>query len=609
MDLRQIQRSIRLLPAGRRALSLVWQAARGWTLLWALLLVGQGLLPAALALLLRSLVNRMTHGLIWQAALAPALGMAALWLLGLLLTNALVCVRTVQAEKVQALIDRLLHEQALRLDLSFFDHAESYDILHRARVDASTQPLALLENLGALFQNSLGFLVLAGIVCSYAYWIPLLWLACGIPGLFWIGRQILHEHRWHLQHTGAERHVRYLDWVLTEQSTAAELRVYQLGKHLHEQFERLQTQLRGGRVTMARQTSVAGVGAGALAWAGNLAGLGWILHRTLAGQIGLGDLLFCIQAVQQSQVQLRTLLEGAGKILRSLLFIENLDLFLRQKTRIHAETAHRATLPARRSLRFENIGFTYPGGTHKALDEFSMEIPVGRVVAVVGKNGAGKSTLLKLLCRFYDPDQGRILLDGEDLRHFDPEALREQIGILFQDPVRYQATVRENVGFGAVDALDDEERLRRAVEQAGATSLLRELPGGFDAQLGKWFGGSELSGGQWQRIALARAFFRQAPFVILDEPTSAMDSWAEQDWLQRFRQLTAGKTGLMITHRFTTAMYADSIYVLDRGRVIESGTHNELIASNGCYAYSWHAQTREINRANLHTMADSYVEL
>jgi ATP-binding cassette subfamily B protein len=210
------------------------------------------------------------------------------------------------------------------------------------------------------------------------------------------------------------------------------------------------------------------------------------------------------------------------------------------------------------------------------------------------------------LCRFYDPDEGRILLDGADLRNFDPSTLRREMSILFQDPVRYQASLRENIGFGEVGELADEARIHAAAHKAGVSPLIARLPDGMDMQLGRWFGGTELSGGEWQRVALARAFFRNGSLVILDEPTSAMDSWAELDWLQRFHQLTAGKTGLMITHRFTTAMHADIIHVLDLGRIIESGTHAELLKFDGSYAHSWRAQTQEIENGHVRKMVISH---
>ena len=432
---------------------------------------------------------------------------------------------------------------------------------------------------------------------TYAGWLPLLMIFTGIPGLLLVARHILREHRWFLEHTSQERRARYLDFLITERSTAAELRLFDLGTYHRKAFERLRESLRDGRLNLERRGAVTELAAGSLAWVGSLVGLGWMLHRILSGRARLGDLLLCFQAFQQCQTLLRSLLEGAGKIYRSLLFVENLDDFLDLEPAILTGQSGKPGLPIKDSIRFEDVSFTYPGESHRALDGFRLEIPHGRVVALVGHNGAGKSTLIKLLCRFYDPDAGRILFDGVDLRELDLVALRRQVAVLFQEPVHYNATVRENIAFGDVEGLSDQARVWQAARDAGALEPIERLSGGFDALLGKWFGGAEMSGGEWQRIALARAFFRRASLVILDEPTSVMDSWAEQDWLGRFRTLTEGRTGLMITHRFTTAMHADIIHVLEKGRVVESGTHAELVALGGAYASSWAAQMQEISHA------------
>ncbi|MGC9293463.1 MAG: ABC transporter ATP-binding protein [Acidobacteriaceae bacterium] len=597
MLLSQINQFFRQLPAGRRALALVWGAAGWWTLAWGALLIGQGLIPAGLALLLRTLVNRLVASPGWAAIAPPALGIASIWFVGQLLSSALSWVRAVQAERVQDEVHRLIHLQALRLDMDFYDHPESYDLLYRAQVDAISQPLALLESIGSLVQNGLGFLALSGILWTYAGWLPLLLLSTGAPGLLLVARHILKEHRWHLEHTNQERRARYLDWLITEQSAAAELRLFDLGTYHRKAFENLREGLREGRLRLVRQGALIELGAGCLAWCGSLVGLGWMLHRTLTGKARLGDLLLCFQAFQQGPILLRSLLEGAGKIYRSLLFVENLDDFLGLGPAILPGPAGGPGLPVQDSIRFEHVCFTYPGGTHRALDDFNLEIPGGKVVALVGHNGAGKSTLIKLLCRFYDPDAGRILLDGVDLRSLDQDALRRQIAVLFQDPVHYHTTAGENITFGDIEAASDHARMWKAAQDAGALGPIERLPAGFESLLGKWFGGAELSGGEWQRVALARAFFRRASLIILDEPTSSMDSWAEQDWLDRFRTLTEGRTGLMIAHRFTTAMHADIIHVMDKGRVVESGTHKELMALGGPYARSWTAQMREINHA------------
>ncbi len=592
---RHIADFFRQLPAGRRALALIWRAVGWWTVAWGVLLVGQGLIPAGLALLLRTLVNRLVASPTWASILPPALGIAGLWILAQLLSSALTWVRAVQAELVQDEIHRLIHLQALRMDMAFFDQHESYDMLYRAQVDASSQPLALLENLGTTVQNGLGFLVLAGILWTYAGWLPFLLVFTAVPGLLWVARHILKEHRWSLEHTIEERRCHYLNTIITDQGAAAELRLFNLGAYHRITFETLRESLRAGKLKLVRDGAATELGAGLLAWAGSLVGLGWVLHQTLTGRIKLGDLLLCFQAFQSGQSQLRSLLDGAGKIYSSLLFVQNLDDFLKIEPGIRSGQSGEPGLPVRNAIRFERVSFTYPGGGHRALDAFDLEIPKEKVVALVGHNGAGKSTLLKLMCRFYDPDEGRILLDGVDLRELDQEALRHRIAVLFQEPVHYHATARENVGFGDIDRLFDKEHIREAARNAGALEPIERLHDGFETILGKWFGTAELSGGEWQRIALARAFFRDASLVILDEPTSAMDSWAEQDWLNRFRNLVEGKTALMITHRFTTAMHADIIHVMDKGRVVESGTHAQLVAGAGAYAASWAAQMREID--------------
>jgi ATP-binding cassette subfamily B protein len=288
-------------------------------------------------------------------------------------------------------------------------------------------------------------------------------------------------------------------------------------------------------------------------------------------------------------------MESAGRIYRSTLFLDNLFLFLAQTTSI-TPPAEPQPVPVglQQGIRFERIFFRYPGSERDALSGFSLTVPAGRATAIVGHNGAGKSTLIKLLCRFYDPQQGAILLDGVDLRRFDPAELRARITVLFQEPVRYHTTAAENIAMGDLSARQDAARIHAAAEAAGAALPIGKLPQGYDTVLGKWFGGAELSVGEWQRVALARAFLRNAAIIALDEPTSAMDSWAEADWLGRFRELTAGHTALMITHRFTTAMHADMIHVMQDGRITESGTHDQLVAAGGHYSRSWQLQMREM---------------
>jgi ATP-binding cassette subfamily B protein len=593
----------RCLPLMGQGLYLVWNAARGWTVAWGLLLLLQGLIPAALVYLIRVAVNQLS-GILASAdkaaafaqAWPPVLAIGLLWFAGQFLSSLVSWVRTAQSELVQDSIQNLIHQKALELDVAFYENPESYDLLFRARVDAITQPLILLESLGTLLQNGLTLLVLAAMLNTYAYWLPFLLIGSALPGLWAVGRYVLREHRWRTANTANERRTRYYDWILTERNSAAEMRLFDLGGHHREAFRKLRAQLRTGRLTLARDEMRVELAAGSIAMAGSIGGMVWMLLQASRGLVRLGDLVLCYQAFQQGQKLLRSLMESAGRIYRSTLFLDNLFLFLAQTTSI-TPPAEPQPVPVglQQGIRFDRIFFRYPGSERDALSGFSLTIPAGRTTAIVGHNGAGKSTLIKLLCRFYDPHQGAILLDGIDLRRFDPAELRARITVLFQEPVRYHTSAAENIAMGDLSARQDTDRIHAAAVAAGAALPIEKLPQGYDTVLGKWFGGAELSVGEWQRVALARAFLRNAAIIALDEPTSAMDSWAEADWLGRFRELTAGHTALMITHRFTTAMHADMIHVMQDGRITESGTHEQLVAAGGHYSRSWHLQMREMH--------------
>jgi ATP-binding cassette subfamily B protein len=317
----------------------------------------------------------------------------------------------------------------------------------------------------------------------------------------------------------------------------------------------------------------------------------WMLWRLAQGLLSLGDLTLFYQAFNRGQSAMNTLMGSLNQVYRNSLFLEDLFTFLDQRPHLTAP-AHPARLPPAMcdALRFEHVTFCYPGSDRPALQDFDLTVPAGQIVAIVGANGAGKTTLVKLLCRFYDPQQGRVTLDGIDLRQTASADLWPLITVLFQQPVQYHETAAQNIAFGNIHANVSRAEIEAAAYAAGADVPIQRLPHGYDAMLSKWFGKTELSVGEWQRVALARAFLRQASIVVLDEPTSAMDSWAEAEWMARFRQLVMGRAAIIITHRFTIAMQADIIYVMDAGRVIEAGSHETLLALNGRYAQSWHTQ-------------------
>jgi ATP-binding cassette subfamily B protein len=308
--------------------------------------------------------------------------------------------------------------------------------------------------------------------------------------------------------------------------------------------------------------------------------------------VTLGELALIYAAFNQGQGLMRTLLENAGQLYANSLFLGSLFEFLALKPLVAEIDAARAKRIDRvaTGISFNRVSFSYPGATTRALDDFSLFVPAGKIVAIVGPNGAGKSTLVKLLCRFYDPTSGSVDIDGIDLKEVPTVELRRLITVLFQQPFHYSATVRENVAYGGLGDVDGRE-VSDAIRAAGAEEIVARLSSHEETLLGRWFaGGTELSVGEWQRIALARAFLRRAPIMILDEPTSALDPWAEADWLLRFRELAVGRTSIIITHRFTTAMHADIIHVMHEGQIVESGSHLRLIEEKGLYAESWTRQ-------------------
>jgi ATP-binding cassette subfamily B protein len=591
-----------------QTLYLIWQTAPAWTTAWTLLLCVQGLLPGANVylskLLVDNLVVAMKAGInseSWKLVIVPAALMATVLLLTQLTNAALGIVRTIQSELVQDRITALVQEKSIAADLFFYELPEYHDRLHQARSNASGRSLSLLENIGSLLQNSITLLTMATILLPYGAWLPLVLVVSSLPALYVVVRFNRYYHQWWEQTTPQRRRAEYYDFLMTQIYSAAELRLFDLGDHFQGAYTRIRDRLRQETIQLATQQSLTQLAGSisALLIAGST--MAWMLWRLLQGFLTLGDLALFYQAFNSGQSLMRSALSNAGQIYSNSLFLGSLFEFLKLQPEIQDPPYPQPlSLPIQQGINLRNITFRYPGSQRAILQNFNLTIPAGKIVAIVGENGAGKSTLIKLLCRFYDPETGSIEIDGIDIRQFAVKELRRLLTVMFQLPVTYQNTVAENVAISDIYSQPSCDAIQQAIRDAGAEEIIAKLPQGYDTQLGKLFAtGTDLSGGEWQRIALARAFLRQAPILILDEPTSFMDSWAEHDWLDRFRGMAKNRSAVVITHRFTLAMRADIIHVMQAGQIVESGTHDQLIALGGLYAQSWQAQTETNSQLTL----------
>jgi ABC-type multidrug transport system fused ATPase/permease subunit len=554
-----------------------------------------GLLPAAIsylgklivdAVVFASQVNSENNGFvnIYPSLFYVGLEAIAVILLAGSQRGIIICQSLLRALMGQR-VNVLILEKALTLDLRQFEDSEFYDKLTNARREASVRPLSLVSRTFGLVQSALSLITYGILLVNFSVWAVVVLILAAMPVFIAETKFAGEGFRLFSWRAAETRQQHYLENLLAREDFVTEVKLYQLGEMLLRRYRNLFEQLYGEDRDLTLRRGFWGYLLGLVSTGAFYLAYAWIVLETVRGKISLGDMTMYLTVFRQGQSTFSNALTSIGGMYEDNLYLSNLYDFLEEEV---PKSWGKATigLNPQDGIRFENVSFTYPGSSKPALTNISLHLKPREKLAIVGENGSGKTTLIKLLTRLYTPDSGRIFLDGLDLQEWDVDVLRRRIGVIFQNFVRYQFTVGENIGVGDVEHLENKTRWQTAAEKGMAQAFIDQLPQSFQTQLGRWFkGGQELSGGQWQKIALSRAFMRsQADILVLDEPTSAIDAQAEFEIFNHFRAITQNQMVLLISHRFSTVRMADKILVIENGEVIEQGTHEELLQLGGRYA-------------------------
>lgn len=573
---------------------ILWRASEPLTLLSILLSLLQGVLPLLLLYLMKWIVDAIpgvaTEGdaaSAFQEVLYYILLAGGVFLAQTLVANLFQLLKTYLGQKATDLVYSDFHKKAVGLDVSFYENAKYQDIMFRARSEIAYRPTRIVHDFMQISQSAVSLVLIAGLLFVFHWSIVIILFVATLPGILVRLRYAGIFFKWQHRQTPTERRADYFNWIMTTPRFAKELRVYQLGNYFNKQFKKLRHRLRTEKWNIAKKRSlvesIAQTGT-ALAVFGSYS---FIAYQAAYKNISLGEAVMFFMAFQRGLQYFKDLLHAFAAFYEDNLFLSNLHTFLNLKSRIKKENsiAENRLRTAKFDIEFRDVYFRYPDTQRWVLKNLNFTVKADETIAIVGENGAGKTTLIKLLCRLYDCTNGSIRLNGENIENYQVQQLYAVFSVLFQDFAAYNLSVIDNIWFGNISKAANHSAIEKAARNAGAKNFIDKLIDSYETILGRFFEkGEEISTGEWQKIALARAFYKDAPIIILDEPSGAMDPKSEYEVFRRIKQLTKNKTAIIISHRLSTIRDADRIFVIDSHTIAEEGTHQQLMQKNGIYA-------------------------